>query len=75
MTIQKAKSIRAAVVAATVVLPLLAYATAGCSSQPSPLLTKAPPPSNPNLKPEMSPNKRMPMAPPTMGGGPQAGKK
>ena len=45
--------------------------TVGCAEKKTELDVAAPPPSNPNAQPEVLPNKRMPNAPPTMGGGPQ----
>jgi hypothetical protein len=44
----------------------------GCGEKKTALDTAAPPPSNPNAQPEVSPTKGRPMAPPTMGGGPQS---
>ncbi len=43
----------------------------GCGPKKTELDMAAPPPSNPNAQPEVSPMKGRPMAPPTMGGGPQ----
>jgi hypothetical protein len=46
--------------------------TPGCGKKEDKLDVAAPPPSNPAAQPEVSPTKRRPNAPPTMGNQPQA---
>lgn len=57
--------------AACLLLAVVLFAP-GCGKKEDKLDVQAPPPSTPNAQREVSPTKRRPMAPPTMGGPPRS---